>query len=827
MTQEELDGLVICIATKGVYYAETTCDFRRQSDPDSLRRETEYIMLRNIITALQNYDITSEILSEDDISYLFELAILILEKCPNFGCNRQKGKWELTIPAPVALPATSVDYEGFDANWEGVENATGYFLDVSADPEFHFFLPGFENLDVGLDLTWPIADLDDDITYYYRLRASFIDALSGNSNEIDVTTERIYLGCIIYSPYFENPPIDHQMFLSCGEMKLTLGTLGDYFIEWHLGSPSGTIVFTSGKTADLGEVQVQHPFTNEVVFAGTLYPIIKYADINGIRYSAYWNGVERFSPSFLSCLNFDNNTPGTVIIDAIECDTVLGTDPLYPYHLAYTNGVDLADNKSRTLKYNICGPGMKHLAVEINSYQVADQYKIFYCTLEDAIGVLLDNWIHGNRDSSGAALIKNLYPSNYPTNPRIALYGQTGTSPLCFITDISDFTFTAGDYLRIEITGAIYEPTNSNTNWYIKFKSLTSIAGSFIANTGISKIVDVPSISFLSDPNCRYEIAYNTIDDIDAVPYRWATEMPNMYKYLWFWISQYSNPANTYMENPVRLGMPWKSAGSNFGLFSNTGFGSYSNLDAGENVNLEKLGNDYIFTFSDVDDYNKMKADIAQLKVHSSYTTWQGLTDADSRYYAAWLIYFRIAENVGDNTGATYIMYFWFGDTVVFDDVNKKITWTCQTPTNNFADPGDCNNVDQIVANIVSVINTVKNVANFSEHTHIRAVGWYYSTWPYYYEDKQPYREFIYGFSIEDVFVNGLLDMASMGFMKGIIPGAYYANMWVLPRYQDKVTFKDYYDHAHRLANWKLERKTYLRTDNPVDTAYETVYETP
>ena len=58
MTQDELDDIVLCTASKGVDYAETTCDFRRQGDPDSLRRETEYIMLRNIISAIQNYDIT-------------------------------------------------------------------------------------------------------------------------------------------------------------------------------------------------------------------------------------------------------------------------------------------------------------------------------------------------------------------------------------------------------------------------------------------------------------------------------------------------------------------------------------------------------------------------------------------------------------------------------------------------------------------------------------------------------------------------------------------------------------------------------------------------
>jgi len=50
--------------------------------------------------------------------------------------------------------------------------------------------------------------------------------------------------------------------------------------------------------------------------------------------------------------------------------------------------------------------------------------------------------------------------------------------------------------------------------------------------------------------------------------------------------------------------------------------------------------------------------------------------------------------------------------------------------------------------------------------------------------------------------------------------------MWFLAHYYDRFTFKDYSDHAHRLANWKLERMKCLRTEDPVDIEYEIVYET-
>jgi hypothetical protein len=50
-----------------------------------------------------------------------------------------------TVPSvPVAIAGTNVSAEGFTANWNWAENATGYFLDVSLNSSFSSFLPGFE-----------------------------------------------------------------------------------------------------------------------------------------------------------------------------------------------------------------------------------------------------------------------------------------------------------------------------------------------------------------------------------------------------------------------------------------------------------------------------------------------------------------------------------------------------------------------------------------------------------------------------------------------------------------------------------------------------------
>lgn len=56
------------------------------------------------------------------------------------------------LPAPVATAATGILSDGFTANWEAVEGATGYYLDVSTNPDFGTTTPGvmitetFENM---------------------------------------------------------------------------------------------------------------------------------------------------------------------------------------------------------------------------------------------------------------------------------------------------------------------------------------------------------------------------------------------------------------------------------------------------------------------------------------------------------------------------------------------------------------------------------------------------------------------------------------------------------------------------------------------------------
>ena len=90
--------------------------------------------------------------------------------------------------APVAIAATEVDVTSFLANWEAVVGADGYYLDVATDVDFTAFVAGFNNLDVGKVLSYPVTGLGVLTPYYYRLRAYNEIGSSENSNTITSTT---------------------------------------------------------------------------------------------------------------------------------------------------------------------------------------------------------------------------------------------------------------------------------------------------------------------------------------------------------------------------------------------------------------------------------------------------------------------------------------------------------------------------------------------------------------------------------------------------------------------------------------------------------------
>lgn len=87
---------------------------------------------------------------------------------------------------PVANAAQNILCTSFQANWGAVPTTINYLLDVSTDPTFATFVPGYQNFNVGNVTNYTVSGLAPGIVYYYRLRAERPPLVSCYSNVITV-----------------------------------------------------------------------------------------------------------------------------------------------------------------------------------------------------------------------------------------------------------------------------------------------------------------------------------------------------------------------------------------------------------------------------------------------------------------------------------------------------------------------------------------------------------------------------------------------------------------------------------------------------------------
>lgn len=90
--------------------------------------------------------------------------------------------------APVANNAFNVQQTSFGANWNNVENATSYLLDVATDNSFTDLLPDYKNKEIQNNTSFSVTGLQPNTTYYYQLRAHNRSGFSPYSKTIMVIT---------------------------------------------------------------------------------------------------------------------------------------------------------------------------------------------------------------------------------------------------------------------------------------------------------------------------------------------------------------------------------------------------------------------------------------------------------------------------------------------------------------------------------------------------------------------------------------------------------------------------------------------------------------
>jgi phosphodiesterase/alkaline phosphatase D-like protein len=90
--------------------------------------------------------------------------------------------------APIVQSASNIVASSFLAQWESVNGAESYRIDVSEDENFNSFLNGYEDLNADDALSYIIDGLYPGNAYYYRVRAVAPTGTSSNSLVISVIT---------------------------------------------------------------------------------------------------------------------------------------------------------------------------------------------------------------------------------------------------------------------------------------------------------------------------------------------------------------------------------------------------------------------------------------------------------------------------------------------------------------------------------------------------------------------------------------------------------------------------------------------------------------
>lgn len=101
--------------------------------------------------------------------------------------SKNNPRTKLTFMAPpVALEATAITKDGFQANWKEMTNIKHFEFDLSTDEKFSSFVDIYQSADVGNLDRFEFTELTPG-TYYYRIRAVGEKSISSFSNVIKVT----------------------------------------------------------------------------------------------------------------------------------------------------------------------------------------------------------------------------------------------------------------------------------------------------------------------------------------------------------------------------------------------------------------------------------------------------------------------------------------------------------------------------------------------------------------------------------------------------------------------------------------------------------------
>lgn len=486
---------------------------------------------------------------------------------------------------------------------------------------------------------------------------------------------------------YTNPSVS---VLSVGNLVITGGTLTEYVIDWYFNTIESGIQFSTGSAGAPG-ITYSHPFTGNQsipVESGSWIPRIRYIVVDGIKVFPYHRPWENYC-----------ELP-TITVEPFDCSNG-DTGATYSHTITYDNTLQSYASASRTLRFYLNDDGSTdHLAVRFYGYQISDELKIYYCTALDPNGVLLEDIVVGSDITS------------YYTAPTRKHKPLTNLTPYKFVINLSDQSYTLGDYLKIEIIPSYVQPPNLNTNWSLSFNCIPGTGFTCIPASTDIQTIDVDTISMIwNESLCQYELSYN----LNGVMSGYAST--NAWTYMNYNLdgdTSYLNDTNTFLNN-IGGNRLSKSSGASFAFVSSRNALCANNSGT---TSFSKTGPQMVLSFSNENDYLLYKTDYNNTINSANWLNYSA-DPLSINHYKYWLLYFRDANSCGD-AYVDYNNYLSYDAEFIFDDINFNITINLVLPDPVGYIEAPCeNSLSTINARNTLVTNTY-NSANFNRSTNVR-----------------------------------------------------------------------------------------------------------
>lgn len=488
--------------------------------------------------------------------------------------------------------------------------------------------------------------------------------------------------------------------ISAEELQLSDGLLGDYVIEWRLNAEDGELLFVSGNVSNTDpDISQTHPFVDEIVPGGTIYPIIRYVYIDGVRYDGYYSEGANYSPDLRLCLSATE-------VDSMDCDYSNTSTYMYTINYDFSNP---NGSSSRTTIFNQSNDGsLVYFAFNFYARDVADMVKI-YAVKESSTDIVtqLISVIAGDQQVTGGGEIDS-GDSQYVEGERGYRVIEERYKHVVNLEGI------ICDYIKIEVISSIDYPSNLATVWSLSTKCLDEFdCDQYIVNTGWTAIdVDNITAEWLSG-SCVYRF---------YIPNYEALTIPTDYRdYISYrpyspWFVGATTQINAYVDLEYRLD------GSSVGT---SGIGCSST--SGVLFERDKTAQTLKLSFENLTDYNLIKNAYNTSMANPNISNWT-LDNTDINYYKYIYMYqkFRVTDEncIEDNYTYRY-MGFHPSATVTFNEVPGDYYITVSTPdlmTLGIPDDG-CNTIRETGNSFVSSMNRLHNFDTFTDTSNIIDAG--------------------------------------------------------------------------------------------------------